>query len=714
MIARLPRAALCAALLAFALAAPARGAAAPNHPLRFEISSWHPEPFLHPTNLEFLEGPCGIAVDGSGRLYVSNYYHDEIAAFGSAGDYINRALNVEPTDGPCGLAVDPSGRLYVNALHRSALRFTLAHFPPTSSPENGLIAGSAATIDAEHPTGLALDPATGDLYVDDRTYVAEYEPSGTLIRKIGLGNLKDGYGIAVSGFAATEGFLYVPDAASATVKVFDPATSTSAPVAEIDGAGAPQGGFASLDDAAVAVDDSDGHLFVTDNLQSLDTEHPRGALDEFNSEGAFRGQLPAFPALFASLPTGLAIDNSGGATQGDLYLTSGDSEEAKVYAYGPTGPAQTLTAARTGSGEGTVSSEPAGIDCPGACKAEFDAGAEVTLTATPDPHSEFSGWSGACAGTATACTLTMSEARSVGAEFLALPQQSLSLTVAGSGEGTVRSDPAGIECSVGSTGTCTEHFNEGSTVTLTAASAAHTRFKEWVGLPCDESTQSTCQVQMSEGKALEARFEAIPQEALEASVSGEGVLRSQPDGIECPSSCEAQFDEGQTVTIEALPAPRQELDAWGGACAGTAASEPCEVTMDEAKAIAASFAPIPPPTTLTPNPAPLITPSSSPPPVQLSLGRLTVKGTTAKLRLSVSGAGILTAAGKGLRRARAQASAAGPLTLSLSLSAAGRRALKRRGRLTLEVRVLFDPAGGAAPQSATKSLSFELGGRGAR
>ncbi|MEP7155921.1 MAG: hypothetical protein ABI905_09110 [Betaproteobacteria bacterium] len=65
-----------------------------------------------------------------------------------------------------------------------------------------------------------------------------------------------------------------------------------------------------------------------------------------------------------------------------------------------------------GAGGGSVTSTPAGIACPGICASNFVFNTSVTLNATPNVNSTFSGWSGACsAGTATlaasvACTAT--------------------------------------------------------------------------------------------------------------------------------------------------------------------------------------------------------------------------------------------------------------------------------------------------------------------
>lgn len=68
------------------------------------------------------------------------------------------------------------------------------------------------------------------------------------------------------------------------------------------------------------------------------------------------------------------------------------------------------------SGSGSVTSNPAGISCGSTCSATFSAGSSVTLSATPGAGNVFSGWSGACSGTA-GCTVTMNGDVTVGAAF---------------------------------------------------------------------------------------------------------------------------------------------------------------------------------------------------------------------------------------------------------------------------------------------------------
>jgi hypothetical protein len=97
-----------------------------------------------------------------------------------------------------------------------------------------------------------------------------------------------------------------------------------------------------------------------------------------------------------------------------------------------------LTVTMAGEGNGTVTSSPAGINCSGAqgadCRGTFDADTSVTLTATAASGSSFAGWGGACSGTSTSCTVTVSSDTSVTANFDAAPQgeeQTASFAVAG-------------------------------------------------------------------------------------------------------------------------------------------------------------------------------------------------------------------------------------------------------------------------------------------
>ena len=75
-----------------------------------------------------------------------------------------------------------------------------------------------------------------------------------------------------------------------------------------------------------------------------------------------------------------------------------------------------LTVTKAGTGSGTVTSSPAGINCGATCTASFTQGQSVTLTGSTTSGSTFTGWSGACSGTG-ACTVSMTQSRSVTATF---------------------------------------------------------------------------------------------------------------------------------------------------------------------------------------------------------------------------------------------------------------------------------------------------------
>lgn len=77
-----------------------------------------------------------------------------------------------------------------------------------------------------------------------------------------------------------------------------------------------------------------------------------------------------------------------------------------------------LSVTAAGTGGGTIASSPAGINCGQTCSASFASGTAVTLTATPNAGSTFTGWSGGCSGTG-ACSVTLTANTSVTATFSA-------------------------------------------------------------------------------------------------------------------------------------------------------------------------------------------------------------------------------------------------------------------------------------------------------
>ena len=109
-----------------------------------------------------------------------------------------------------------------------------------------------------------------------------------------------------------------------------------------------------------------------------------------------------------------ACSGTGGCT---VTMTQARSVTAQFTNTSPTPTMRTLTVNKAGGGTGTVTSNPAGINCGGDCSQSYTDGTSVTLTAAPASGSNFAGWDGeGCSGTGT-CTVSMTQARTVTATF---------------------------------------------------------------------------------------------------------------------------------------------------------------------------------------------------------------------------------------------------------------------------------------------------------
>lgn len=114
-------------------------------------------------------------------------------------------------------------------------------------------------------------------------------------------------------------------------------------------------------------------------------------------------------------------------------ITDPDSTNNAAVDTDTLGTLSTLTVTKAGNtSAGSVASTPAAISCGTACSsasADFLDSSQVVLTAAPITGASFVGWGGACSGTSTTCTVTMSGATNVTATFAGAP----SATVVSSG-----------------------------------------------------------------------------------------------------------------------------------------------------------------------------------------------------------------------------------------------------------------------------------------
>ena len=177
-----------------------------------------------------------------------------------------------------------------------------------------------------------------------------------------------------------------------------------------------------------------------------------------------------------------------------------DSKTITASFVSTSGPRLGLTVTRQGAG--TVTSDPAGIDCGDICSAQFARDSFVTMTARPATGQVFTGWGGgACSGT-DPCVVPMNAASAVNAVFETASSGYL-LGVSVVGDGRITSSSGGIDCGT----VCSATYAVGSTVTLTATAGSGSQFKGWTGA-C--SGTGGCTVTLSQAVSVGAAFAAVP------------------------------------------------------------------------------------------------------------------------------------------------------------------------------------------------------------
>ena len=310
--------------------------------------------------------PFGVAVDNStslmdlsvGDVYVADVSNSVVDKFDSSGGYLSQIEVASALE----VAVDQSnGDLYVSNGEGNGVvdKFDPSGNVVASFGQGGQLDGGATPQGAFRPYGVAVDPATGELFVADHenNVIDVFSSAGVYQRQ--FPSISEPGDIAID--SAGDVFVTSVGVGTAVYKV-----SGSLDTAYGGGTGMLETGGEPL---SVTVDPTDNDVYVTD--------YESGQVVQYNSAG---GQLSLFGSEQLSRPRGVGVD----AATGDVYAVSGGGQDVDIY-----GPLVTLadvsTEAATGVGKatatlhGSVNPEEVAVS---ECKFEYRSEAEASFTHT--------------------------------------------------------------------------------------------------------------------------------------------------------------------------------------------------------------------------------------------------------------------------------------------------------------------------------------------
>jgi len=227
---------------------------------------------------------------------------------------------------------------------------------------------------------------------------------------------KDGaklYSILGAGAAGSNGRginvgLIDPDTESVTTQVFDTWGGAHLGTNDICNLNAFIDGMANGKLILFGVADDGGiNQFDSCNVQS--TTCTSGLLSRLTSLGSQEIGSYCYRHSWA-----MASVKGEGTARGEQRSANGEASAATTL------PKVVRTLSVTFTGNGTVRTVPAGLNCTSNCNAPFPINSSVRLYPIGDTGWRFSSWSGDCGGSG-ACTVTMSAAMSVGAAFDLFP-----------------------------------------------------------------------------------------------------------------------------------------------------------------------------------------------------------------------------------------------------------------------------------------------------
>jgi trimeric autotransporter adhesin len=348
----------------------------------------------------FLTFPSGLTLDSGNNLYFMDPPEGVIAevpiATGKISDLTGTVLGFSGDGGPAvnalvdllgssasGIAVDSSGNVYIADSVNNRIRridaithdiSTVVGSGPVGTNTGSFSGdgGPATNATLNTPTGIAIDPSTGDLYVADT--------SNSRVRKVSAGNISTVVGTggyAGDGGAATNGQinnpngvavdplgnLYIADSANCVVRKVTASNGLITTIAGIGGSCGYSGDggaatAAQLNGPESIILDSSGNIFVSDTANARVRKiTPGGTISTVagNGTAGYLGDGGAATAAEIDSANGIFVDSNF-----DLYIADyGNSVIRKVMA--STGNISTVagnnTSGYTGDGGLATSSE---------------------------------------------------------------------------------------------------------------------------------------------------------------------------------------------------------------------------------------------------------------------------------------------------------------------------------------------------------------------
>ncbi|HWE52592.1 MAG TPA: NHL repeat-containing protein [Bryobacteraceae bacterium] len=291
------------------------------------------------TNAE-LHSPSGVALDGSGNLYIADTLNNRIRKVSTVGVIATVAGNGLPSysgDGgpatlaglnsPTGVALDSAGNLYIadernNRIRKVNMAGAISTVAGNGTVGSGGDGGLAVNAEFYYPVGVAVD-GSGDIYVADsgNQRIRKINSSGLVSTIAGNGvvgyscangaatavGLHNPTGVALDG----AGNLYIADYGNQCVREVSSGNLTTVAgdgLASYGGDGGPATS-AALNYPTGAAVDSSGNLFIADYVNNRIREVNSGIITTVAGNGAAGFSGDGGPGTGATLynPNGIAV-----------------------------------------------------------------------------------------------------------------------------------------------------------------------------------------------------------------------------------------------------------------------------------------------------------------------------------------------------------------------------------------------------------------------